>query len=288
MADASGQQDIAGLDIQKTALGFSDEGFIFKKFCNLVSTSARLIRWYQKSTGTLAVTAPSNLDNVDDGALPSVLEQSWTRKSDNVRKYFISSPILSMEDIKDTDIDILATNVRDLVRAIEKQVDSRIYNIMTESQTPVDINTTASTAAWDAASGVNIIKDILVGKRKIRENAYNPEGAVLLLSAKDHESLMVYLIDTKGSSIPAFASQKIGSGVVMELLGLQVVVSENVVADSAAIVVSQRACTFKQFVGLTTAVIDHPGIGKEIRIWEEGEALLTDPKAVHLTTNTQT
>ncbi len=39
---------------------------------------------------------------------------------------------------------------------------------------------------------------------------------------------------------------------------------------------------------LQSAIIDDPGIGKKIRVWEEGECLLTDPKAVTLITDTVT
>ena len=39
---------------------------------------------------------------------------------------------------------------------------------------------------------------------------------------------------------------------------------------------------------ITSVVIDDPGIGKKIRVWEEGVALLTDPKSAHLITDTIT
>lgn len=90
----------------------------------------------------------------------------------------------------------------------------------------------------------------------------------------------------KGSSIPQFASQKVEQGVVMEILGLRVVVSENVTTDYALVFVPQRAATWKSFMQISSAVIDDPGIGKKIRVWEEGECLLTDPKAVCLITDT--
>jgi hypothetical protein len=37
---------------------------------------------------------------------------------------------------------------------------------------------------------------------------------------------------------------------------------------------------------ITSVVVAEPGIGRKIRVWEEGEALLTDPKSVHLITDT--
>ena len=74
----------------------------------------------------------------------------------------------------------------------------------------------------------------------------------------------------------------------MELLGLQVVVSEAASTDEATVFVPKRAITWKQFTPITTAIIDEPGMGKKIRVWEEGVPLLTDPKAVYVITDTVT
>ena len=57
--------------------------------------------------------------------------------------------MITLEDINDTDIDILAGNVRDLVRAVERRVEARIYNVITESDTPSNIQTIAITHEWD-------------------------------------------------------------------------------------------------------------------------------------------
>jgi len=37
---------------------------------------------------------------------------------------------------------------------------------------------------------------------------------------------------------------------------------------------------------IKAVVIDDPGIGKKIRVWEEGEALLTDRNSVFVISNT--
>ena len=72
----------------------------------------------------------------------------------------------------------------------------------------------------------------------------------------------------------------------MEILGNQVIVSENAVTDYALQFIPKRACTWKQFMPITSAVVTEVGIGRKIRVWEEGEGLLTDPKSVHLITDT--
>src|SRR3990167_2368326 len=288
MADTSAQAEIRGIDIDKLAKGFADEESVFKKFVVTSSTSAREVRWYQKTSGYLDSTdttgiTTSQIANVAPKARPVVVEQSWTRNTSYVKKFFVESPTISDEDIRDSDIDILATNVRDLVRAVENQIDISIYDVITDA---TGIETTASTAGWDAGSGQDPIKDILTAKRKIRNNGYNPEGAVMTLNPIEHQNLLVWLISTKGSSIPSFSSEKVRDGVVMELLGVNVVVSSNATTDEAAMWIPSRSATWKSFVPITTAIIDDPGVGKKIRVWEEGIAICTDPKSVHVTTNT--
>ena len=285
---SSGESTIRGIDIDKLAKGFADEQNVFKLLCTISTTSAREIRWYKKTSGfldsvdTTGITA-SQIANVSERSRPVVVEQSWTRQTSWVRKYFVESPTISSEDIKDTDIDILATNVRDLVRAVARQVDKRIYDVATAGVG----NSNAATATWDNSTqaDVNIVKDLLTAKKDIRVDGYDPEGAFLLLTPGDHELMLTNLIFTKGGSIPAFASGKMEKGVVMEILGLKVMVSTNVDADEALVVVPNRALTWKSFMPITTAVMDDPGVGKKIRVWEEGECLMTDVNAAAKITN---
>lgn len=290
MADTSGMVDLRGLDVDKLAKGFADEQNIFKKFCTVTNTSAREIRWYSKtagfldSTDTTAITA-SQLANQGFKSRPVVVEQSWTRNTSYVRKYFVESPVISDEDIKDCDIDILATNIRDLTRAVERQVDARIYSVLT---TASGVQTGAATACWDVAATADPIKDILTMKQALRAYGYDPEGSVLALNSIEHRNLLTWLINVKGSSIPSFSSNKVETGVVMELLGCRVVVSENATTDQAALFIPQRSCTWKSFMPVTATTINDPGIGTKIRVWEEGEAICTDPKSVYVLTNTAT
>ena len=292
MADGNAQADIRGLDIDKLAKGFADETLVLKKFLHVSKTMAREIRWYQKTAGFLDSTdttgiTGSHIANTGFKSVPVAVEQTWTRNTSYVKKYFVESPWFSVEDLKDTDVDLLATNVRDLVRAVSSQVDTRIYNVLTESLSPSNIQSTAATAdGWDDAVTGDPIADLLEAKRLIRTQRYNPEGAVLYIHPTEHKNLLAYLINVKGSSIPEFSSDRVKDGVVMELLGLKVVVSLNATTDYALVFVPQRAATWKSFMPITSVVVDDPGIGKKIRVWEEGECLLTDPKAVCLITDT--
>jgi len=293
----SGMAEIRGIDIDKLAKGFADEDNVLKKFVVNSSTTAREIRWYQKTSGFLDTattddTAISLMYNTAQNARPFITEQSWTRQTSYVKKFFVESPLISMEDINDSDVDVLATNVRDLVRSVERKVDLRIFSILFNclEATPtqpltngaVTVQTTAATAAWNLPATMDPILDILNGKQKIRAYGYDPEGSILGMNSVEHKRILTYLINSKGSSIPQFASQKIESGVVMEILGCKVVVSENFTTTWVYQWVPSRAATWKAFMPISTAVITEEGIGKKIRVWEEGECLLTDPKAVHV------
>lgn len=299
MADTSGQALVRGIDIDKLAKGFADEASLLKQFCTNSTTSAREIRWYQKTSGfldsvdTSGITL-SQIANVSERSRPVVVEQSWTRQTSYVKKFFVESPTISEEDIRDSDVDILATKVRDLVRAVANQVDIRIYSVLIEAAAatpttpnPTNVNTTAAVAdGWDDDVTGNPIKDIMIGNRKIRAQGYDTNNMVLYINPIEHENLLNYLINVKGSSIPSFSSEKVKTGVVMELLGNQIVVSQNATTDYAVQFIPQRSVTWKSFMPITSTIIDDPGIGKKIRVWEEGEALLTDPKSVHIITDT--
>ena len=133
--NTSGEADIRGLDIDKLAKGFAElEPNVLKKFITNAKTKAREIRWYQKESGFLDTTDTSGmtLSRADTSyrSRPEVVEQSWDRETSYVKKFFLSSPLLSDEDIKDSDIDILGGNLHDIVRAVQRRVAARIFQIM--------------------------------------------------------------------------------------------------------------------------------------------------------------
>jgi len=297
MADSSGQALIRGIDIDKLAKGFADEDIILKRYVVGSKTKAREMRWYQKTSGFLDTVDTTGIDTSQiitaAHALPSVIEQSWTRQTSYVKKFFVESPMFSIEDLKDTDPDIMATNVRDIVRAVQRRVEKRIFEVLFNAlpegnplTDTVTVQTTAATDGWDQTATCNPILDILNGKQLIRAEGYNPEGSMLGMNSIEHKYLISYLIDVKGSSIPSYSSEKVKTGVVMEILGCNVVVSEAFTSAWAYQWVPSRAATWKQFMPITSVVIDEPLIGKKIRVAEEGECILTDPNAVHVISGT--
>ena len=298
MADTSREADIRGININKLATGFADEAIIMKNFVGKASTSAREIRWYTKTAGFLDSTdstdiTASQIMNTSFGSLPVVVEASWTRETSYVRKYFVESPTFTIEDLKDNDIDMMATNVRDLVRAVSNQVDRRIYEIVADKGSatgdPADgtaVPSAAGTAdGWDDEVTGNPIADILAALESIRTYRYDPSGAVMLLHPGDYTSLVNWLINVKGSSITGFSTEKVKSGVVHELLGVKIVVNTSFAEDFAVLFLPGTTAKWKTFMPLTTAWVDDPGIGKKLRVWEEGECILENPNSAYVISN---
>lgn len=301
MADKSGEADIRGIDIDKLAKGYAEEEYVLKKFCRQAKTSAREIRWYKKTAGTLDSTDTSGITasqiyNVAEGALPDIIEQSWTREQSFVKKFMADSPLISMEDEKDSDIDVVTQNVKDIVRAVAQQVNIRIFSVLIEATAAsptVPVLTSvnkgdAQGTGWDDATNGDPVFDILSGNAQILGYNYNTKGGVLILHPNDERNLLHWLIKVTGSSIPSFSSQKVVTGTVMELLGWNVSVTTNVTEDYGYMIIPGTTLAWRQFTPLTSVKIREPGIGVKIRCWEEGEALLEHPRSACVIRDLQT
>ena len=188
--DTAGEQDLRGLDIDKVSKDLFEEALIFKKEVTVQSTSAREIRWYQKTSGYITLTSPAKISPIAPGARPFVAEQSWTRNTSQVVKYFLESPTINMEDESDNDVQVFMNNAEDLTAAVANDLDGDIWDVATEDQTPSLINSVTATAAWDATSGQNPYEDIAQAEQLIREQTSRPvNNLTLYVSAKGHKDL---------------------------------------------------------------------------------------------------
>jgi len=295
MADTAGQIDIRGVDIDKISKDMLDEATIFKNEVTVESTPSREIRWYQKTSGYLtgtSVTAGTlKIGDIPYGARPFILEQSWTRNTSYVKKYFVESPTIDMEDETDNDVQVFMRNTEDLTNAVAYDNDGDIWDVASENVTPSNINSVTATAAWDAASGQDPYEDIQEAEQKIREQTKEKvKNLKLYLSAKGYKDLKVWIVSVKGSAIPGLSSKIAENGVLQEFDGKPVIVSENVTADYAMVADLKKAVIYKEFMPLTTRIIEGgelTGIGRKIRCWMHGIALLVRPKYVALISNTE-
>lgn len=288
MVETSGQALIRDIDITKGAIAEFEEALIFKNLISGRPTKAREIKFWTKTSGYLTLTAPAKLSNIAPGARPFVAETSWTPTTKYSIKYMLDSPMINMEDESDSEVQVFRDNAKDVVESIANDLDGDIWDVITESVTPVNINTVAANATWNAASGQNPFEDIMESKQLIREQTKRSiRNGVLLLNAKGEKDLLVWLVTTKGSSVPNFASDKVGTGSIEMFAGLRVVVSENVVATYAMVADLKQSTEYRTFKPLQTWIITEEGIGRKIRVSINGVAILKKPKYNCLITGTR-
>jgi len=284
MADTSGMAEIRGIDIKKLVEGFAEEGIILKNYCRVLPTTAREIRWYSKTAGflasptTTAITG-SLIANTSSKSLPVAIEPSYTRTTSYVKKYFATSPMISIEDINDCDPDVWGDMIKDSARAVNYQVDARIQTVMTAG----GCGTAAATGnGWNVDADGDPITDLSNAKLSFKTYGYETGDMVAYMDPICEKWLIRWLINVKGSSIPNFSSDKITSGKIMEIMGFKVVVSQNATADQVTCFIPDKAVIWKEFMPLTSAIVDDAGIGKTVRVWCEGEAIRPNPYAVYV------
>lgn len=279
MVETAGTALIRDIDITKGAVAEFEEALIFKPLISSRPTKAREIKFWTKTSGYLTLTAPAKLSNIAPGARPFVAETSWTTDTKYSIKYMLDSPMINMEDESDSEVQVFRDNAKDVVESIANDLDGDIWDVITENVTPVNINTVAANATWAAASGQNPFEDIMDAKMAIRQQTKRSiRNGVLLLNAQGEKDLLVWLVTTKGSSVPNFASDKVGTGTIDKFAGLRVVVSENVVATYAFVGDLKQSTEYRTFKPLQTWIITEEGIGRKIRVSTNGVAILRKPK----------
>jgi hypothetical protein len=287
MADVSGQADIRGIDIDRVVKGFADEEFTFKRFVKVVPTKAREFRWFQKTAGVLAGPTTSGITanfvaNAGSLGKPTQLEPSFTKNTSYVKEFIADSPWISDADYDDNDVDLFSTVGRDVTRAVLSQVNSRIWNVITESQSATNINAvTAAGTGWADTTNGNPIRDMMSGSYLIASNNYNAEDCVAIMNPLQYTQLVDYVI-RKGSQFAQFTSDQLNKRVLTRIMEFEIVRSNSATNGYCLVMVRGAAATYKPFTEITAEVIRDPLIGRRFRVKEVGECILHDPKACTL------
>jgi hypothetical protein len=287
MVDTAGQAEIRSIDISKIVEGYEDVDIILKNYVRVVPTSAREIRWYQKTAGYLTspTTTAVTTDMIETAskAMPVVIENSYTRNTSYVKKFFASSPLLSIEDLNDSDPDIWGDIIKDTVRAVNKKVDARISTVLDAAGCGT---ATATGNGWNVDADGDPILDLLAAKESIKSYGYSTDDLVAYMNQAEEKWLLRWLISVKGSSIPGFASSRVENGKIMEVVGIKIVSDPNKTTDTVTVFSPSKAVIWREFMPITSAVVDEPGVGKSVRVWCEGEAIRPNPYAVFKITDT--
>lgn len=284
MADQVGEQDIWGQRFSEIVTGFAYEEFKLKQVVKIVSSSSWTESFYRETSAELtghthdAVRAVPRLANFPHA------NASWTLVNSKQEKYALMSTI-SWEDVKTNNFDVISRILLKVARGVASSVDAQIYSALSSGAG----NTTASSAAWAEGAGTGRPdQDILKAIRLCAEDGYDVhKNGFLLLNPLDYSTLLTFLY-VKGAQAPSIGTAVAGNGRAGTFLGLTIIVSNNVTADQAMVVIGQECGTWQSAAGLNVRSIENPGVGWEVRAWEVGVLQVTDPNAICTITNTAT
>ena len=208
-----------------------------------------------------------------------------TKYSSVILKYGATSYI-SMEAGQYATIPMLQRKIYRIGRKIIYQQDSAIHAVCSASFG----NTVAIAAGyeWDSATEQNRhpIKNILDAIQTLRVDgidALNGSG-VLVVNGTDYTNI---ISNSKVLNHPTYTSGVMANGQQGGLLGLSIVVSEIVTADSAFVIVKKQGMVWKEANALTTATTVIPGKYTTIDAWTRGVFQLQVPNEVCKITNTR-
>ena len=275
-ADTVGQIDIRGENIDRAVKGFALQTYKFKSICLVQSSNNWTETYYKETAADLSAAGSRSVEHISRLSKFPYGEVSWEKTSVQLRKYGMEG-VVSWEDQKTNQIDVVTRETLRIGRAIAKAVDDAIYSAITNDST---IQTGAAVATWDAttASSRDPIRDILTGIQKIEEQHYDVSSAVMLLSPHDYTSLMM---NSKVINNPSFkTADVVSNGKVGQIAGLTIIKSTSVPADEALVIKGQKAATWKSVQDLTTEVIYDKLVRYRIRAVEVGVTQIRNPRAI--------
>lgn len=284
MADTAGELDIRGINVDSAVKGFSAEKFKLKQVCTVVRSNSWREDYYQETSDALTGGTQEDISGVPRLAEFPYLNPSWTLASTYHKKHAGSTWVSHEDELSDA-FNVVTRASFKVAEAIAYSVDRAIYAAITGD---ANVNTAAATDTWNSATVANRdpIRDILTGIQYMGVDNYDGlENGYLLLSYLDNTNI---LMNSKVINNPSFkTADVVSNGVVGQVCGLKMIVSNAVDADEAAIVIGQLAVTYKELDSLKVAITDHPGIKKVISAWEIGVVQIVHPEAIHIITNTQ-
>lgn len=269
--------------IDKTIKGFATATYKFRQALTVSSTSAWKNTYFRENPTALTSPSGNEILGVPRGAdFPQAVVQ-WEEKTGKILKLALEDNIF-WEDIISNEIDIQNRTLFRISEGITSREDSYIWTGLT---TDADIQTVSieATKYWNGASAA-IIDDLMQAKQKIGEYNYSTTNLIAFISEKDHRSIVKWLSD-KGAQFPSVSEDMARNGRIGTLAGFTLVVSNNVAASSALVVVPKMCATLKELVPLTTNTTEDPLKSVRIRAAQEVQLQVTDPKAIVYITGTQ-
>ena len=280
-ASVVGQVDLRAENISKIVTGFALQAYKLKQLCAESSSSSWKESYYVEGSTELTGGTGSAVKGIPRLANFPYGEPNWTKTSSYLEKYGMEGQI-SWEDANTDEIDVQQRTLLRISRAVASAVDSQINAVIITACAAA--NTFALTALyeWDAVAIANRdpVGDLLKAKRYISVDNYDIDdgSGYVVMHPTQYEQL---LGNSKVVNNPTFkGADVVQNGVVGQIVGLKIIVSNNVTAKTIYVVKAKDALTWKSAAGLTVRTIENPGISILIRAWEVGVCQVPNPNAM--------
>jgi len=211
-----------------------------------------------------------------------------TKVSSIIQKYAGES-IISLEAQQNATVPMLQRKIYRLGRKIVYQIDVAIEAAVATVTTGYG-NTVAIAAGYewnsDTIQNRDPVKDILDAVQTLRVDGIDAltGNGYIVVNGTDYTNI---ISNSKVLNHPTYQSGVMQNGQVGKLLGMTIVVTESVTADSAFVLVARQGMVWKQAEGLKVVTIVDPGKQTTIRAWERGVFQSQAPNEICKITNTR-
>lgn len=280
----TGSGDLRAEVISKVVTGFALQSYKFKNLVAYQKTNSWKNTFFTESSTELTGGTGSAVKGIPRLANFPYGEPSWVESNARLLKYGMEG-VISYEDEKTNDIDVIRRTLLRIGRAVAKAVDDQIYSVITASAG----NTVTITAGseWDSATIANRdpIQNIFDAMKAITEDNYDIySGGHIWLNPKDYANLLGNSNIRNAGQF--WTSTVTKTGKVEQICGLTITVSNSVTADEAMVLLPKEALTWAETLSLKVETIVDPMVKKTVRAGEMGVALFKNPNAVCKIDNT--
>lgn len=285
-AEADNRKQIWDKDIK----GFAAKRYVMRNLVMIEKTNAWTNTFYQKTATSLTGGSFHGIEGIPPGAnFPAVI-RGTTLSSARILQHG-GEGVIYWQDILTSNLRVEAETISDVTDACVYSTDSKIYNMLSESDTPVNINTVAITVGfeWDSDTVQNRgpVFDLAKCIEEVRTDRYPILSSGLGFVAMNEATYTYLITNSKVINHPTWKQAEgiIKNGRLASLLGLTIYVTPVVTNDKVLVGMAKKCGTWKIAQPLTVDVIKDPQKKYTIRASEIGVAQLTDPEALCLLTN---
>jgi hypothetical protein len=290
--DTQGTENVRAEVIDLSLKNLVNKKYVFRQALSVVSTGAWKNTFWREDPTTLQGTKTTGITRnsfkeIGRGSAFPQATATWEEVSTRILK-FGAEDNLTWEDVLSDNIDIETRTMAKIADAIAYAEDAYIWDTLTENRSVTNIQSVAiaATKHWTGASAA-IINDLAYAKEKLKDYSYPTDNLICFISQRDERAIQKWITDKGSQFANGMADGVALNGSIGKLAGINLVVSNNVTASYALVVVPKICGTLKELESFKTLTKDDDGKSRTIRAWEQVTCQLTDPKACVLISNTQ-